>query len=32
MRAVHSGAVGDYLTWLAVGTATFGTLWGLAVR
>jgi multicomponent Na+:H+ antiporter subunit D len=32
LRAAHSGLVGDYLTWLAVGTATIGAIWVLALR
>jgi multicomponent Na+:H+ antiporter subunit D len=32
LRALHSGAAGDYVTWLVVGTATLGGLLALTVR
>jgi hypothetical protein len=32
LRQAHTGLVGDYITWLAVGTATLGTIWVLALR
>jgi multicomponent Na+:H+ antiporter subunit D len=32
LRTVHSGAIGDYVTWLTVGLASLGGLLALAVR
>ena len=32
LRALHSGAVGDYVTWLVAGTAILGGLLALTVR
>ncbi len=32
LKAFHSGAIGDYVTWLTVGTATFGGLAALLLR
>ena len=31
-RGLHSGQVGDYVTWLTAGVAAFGGLVALAVR
>jgi multicomponent Na+:H+ antiporter subunit D len=32
LRAVHSGVIGDYVTWLTVGTAVIGGVWALTLR
>ena len=32
LHAVHSGVVGDYVTWVAVGTAVVGGAWALLLR
>jgi multicomponent Na+:H+ antiporter subunit D len=32
LEAVHSGVVGDYVTWIAVGTAVVGGAWALTLR
>jgi multicomponent Na+:H+ antiporter subunit D len=32
LRALHSGIVGDYLLWIAVGTAVIGGVWGITLR
>jgi multicomponent Na+:H+ antiporter subunit D len=32
IRALHSGAVGDYVTWLVVGVTVLGGLFAVAVR
>jgi multicomponent Na+:H+ antiporter subunit D len=32
LRALHSGVVGDYVTWVAVGTAVTGAAWALLLR
>jgi len=32
LRALHSGAVGDYVAWLVLGTSVLGGLFTLAVR
>jgi multicomponent Na+:H+ antiporter subunit D len=32
LRAMHSGIVGDYLLWIAVGGAVIGGVWGLALH
>jgi multicomponent Na+:H+ antiporter subunit D len=32
VRAAHSGLVGDYVTWIVVGTATISTIWIVALR
>jgi multicomponent Na+:H+ antiporter subunit D len=32
VRALHSGAVGDYVTWLVVGVTVLGGLFAVAVR
>jgi multicomponent Na+:H+ antiporter subunit D len=32
LRAMHSGVVGDYVTWVAVGTAVTGGIWALLLR
>jgi multicomponent Na+:H+ antiporter subunit D len=32
LRELHSGVVGDYVTWVAVGTALFGGIWALLLR
>jgi uncharacterized membrane-anchored protein YjiN (DUF445 family) len=29
---MHSGIVGDYLLWIAVGGAVIGGVWGLTLR
>jgi multicomponent Na+:H+ antiporter subunit D len=31
LRAVHSGIVGDYVTWLTVGAAAIGGVWALTL-
>jgi hypothetical protein len=32
LRAVHSGVVGDYVTWVAVGTAFLGGVWAVLLH
>lgn len=32
LHALHSGVVGDYVTWIAVGTAVTGGVWALLLR
>ena len=32
LRAMHSGIVGDYLLWIAAGTALIGGIWGITLR
>ncbi len=32
LRELHSGVVGDYVTWVAVGTALVGGVWGLLLH
>lgn len=32
LRAVHAGAVGDYVMWIVVGTAVIGGAWAIALR
>jgi multicomponent Na+:H+ antiporter subunit D len=32
LRAMHSGIVGDYLLWIAFGTAVVGGVWGITLR
>ena len=32
LRAVHSGVIGDYATWVAVGTVVFAAVWGATLR
>jgi multicomponent Na+:H+ antiporter subunit D len=32
LRTLHSGVVGDYVTWVAVGTAFTGALWALLLH
>jgi hypothetical protein len=32
LRLVHSGIVGDYVLWIAVGTAVIGGVWGLTLH
>ncbi len=32
LKAVHSGVVGDYVTWVVVGTAVTGAAWALLLR
>jgi multicomponent Na+:H+ antiporter subunit D len=32
LRALHSGVVGDYVTWVVVGTAVTGAAWALLLR
>ena len=32
LRELHSGVVGDYVTWVAVGTAVTGGIWALLLR
>ncbi|MFL5961108.1 MAG: complex I subunit 5 family protein [Gaiellaceae bacterium] len=32
LHALHSGVVGDYVTWVAVGTAVTGAAWALLLR
>jgi len=31
MRALHSGHVGDYVTWLVVGTVALGAVWAVTL-
>ena len=32
LKALHSGVAGDYVMWLAVGTAVIGGVWALTLR
>jgi len=32
LKRVHSGVVGDYVTWFALGTAMIGGVWALTLR
>jgi multicomponent Na+:H+ antiporter subunit D len=32
LHALHSGVVGDYVTWLVVGTAVTGGVWALLLH
>jgi multicomponent Na+:H+ antiporter subunit D len=32
LRAAHSGIVGDYILWIAAGTALIGGIWGITLR
>jgi multicomponent Na+:H+ antiporter subunit D len=32
LRELHSGVVGDYVTWIAVGTAVTGGVWAVLLR
>ena len=32
LRELHSGVVGDYVTWIAVGTAVMGGVWALLLH
>jgi hypothetical protein len=32
LHALHSGVVGDYVTWVAVGTAVTGGIWALLLH
>jgi multicomponent Na+:H+ antiporter subunit D len=32
LRSLHSGVVGDYVTWVAVGTAVLGGVWALLLH
>jgi multicomponent Na+:H+ antiporter subunit D len=32
LRAAHSGVIGDYATWVAVGTVVFAAVWGATLR
>jgi multicomponent Na+:H+ antiporter subunit D len=32
LRGLHSGVVGDYVTWVAVGTAVLGGVWALLLH
>jgi multicomponent Na+:H+ antiporter subunit D len=32
LRALHSGVIGDYVTWLIVGIAVLGGLFAVALR
>ena len=32
LRAVHSGVIGDYVTWMVVGTAVIGGVWAIGLR
>jgi hypothetical protein len=32
LRELHTGAVGDYVTWIAVGAAVMGGIWTLTLR
>jgi hypothetical protein len=32
LRDLHSGVVGDYVTWVAVGPAVTGGAWALLLR
>ena len=32
LRAAHSGIIGDYVTWIVVGTAVVGGIWAVTLR
>jgi multicomponent Na+:H+ antiporter subunit D len=32
LHALHSGVVGDYVTWVAVGTAVTGGVWAILLH
>ena len=32
LKALHSGVIGDYVTWLTVGTALVGGIWAVTLR
>jgi multicomponent Na+:H+ antiporter subunit D len=32
LKAVHSGIIGDYVTWIVVGTALVGGVWAVTLR
>ena len=32
LKAVHSGIIGDYVTWIVVGTAVIGGVWAVTIR
>jgi multicomponent Na+:H+ antiporter subunit D len=32
LREVHSGIVGEYIMWIAIGTVVIGGVWGLTLR
>jgi multicomponent Na+:H+ antiporter subunit D len=32
LHALHSGVVGDYVTWVVVGTTVTGAAWALLLR
>jgi multicomponent Na+:H+ antiporter subunit D len=32
LRQLHSGVVGDYVTWVALGTAVTGGIWALLLH
>jgi hypothetical protein len=32
LKALHSGAVGDYVTWVTVGAAALGGLFAVTLR
>ncbi|MDQ3825488.1 MAG: hypothetical protein M3325_06960 [Actinomycetota bacterium] len=32
LKALHSGGVGDYATWLVTGTAALALTWALTLR
>jgi len=32
LRAAHSGVIGDYATWVAVGAVVFAAVWGATLR
>jgi hypothetical protein len=32
LKAVHSGAIGDYAAWICAGAAAFSVVWGVLLR
>jgi hypothetical protein len=32
LKAAHSGIVGDYVLWIAIGTAVLGSVWAFTLR
>lgn len=32
LKAAHSGIIGDYVTWIVVGTAVIGGVWAVTIR
>ncbi len=32
LKTAHSGVIGDYVTWVTVGTALIGGIWAVTLR